>query len=304
VFEQNAAFDLQQEADVKAAGIAVEEAKAEVERARRKRIREADFDAQFDRFIAMAQQIQKNLLDNVMGSEVRMKETQNAFIVSLKQKESAALKMAEIAGKIREKENEVMNLESERGQTADEAARATVDVKLGVANQELADLNGQKQELQVAHNAEESAAKKHETILATLQVQRENQRSHAVKLSIDVKARFQQAQNIVTVIKNTAQEDAASRLHQAGSSMDRMSLEIAARALIASERERLNMLLNHEKDMKGFEEVRSTLAEGRADIAVRDAEIMARMRQDYGIDPLGSSWLHLAEQHVEEKKAA
>jgi hypothetical protein len=86
--------------------------------------------------------------------------------------------------------------------------------------------------------------------------------------------------------------------------MDRMSLEIAARALIASERERLNMLLNHEKDMKGFEEVRSTLAEGRADIAVRDAEIMARMRQDYGIDPLGSSWLHLAEQHVEEKKAA
>jgi lipoprotein NlpI len=46
------------------------------------------------------------------------------------------------------------------------------------------------------------------------------------------------------------------------------------------------------------------IAEGRADIAVRDAEIMARMRQDYGIDPLGSSWLHLAEQHVEEKKAA
>ncbi len=298
-----AEFDGQHETDVAAANMAVEEAKAEVNRLRNKRIREAEFDSQFERFIALAQQIMTKLLDNVKQSEIRMGETKTALIDALRQKEGLAGKLAEIDGRIRAQENEVMSLETERSNAVDQNVRAPIETKLGEANLRLANLNGEKQEMQVAFNAFEAAAKKHEEILATLQVQHENQRAHARKLSIDSKARFQQAQNIVTVIRNTAQEDAASRLHTAGSTLDRTSLEIAARALIASERERINMLLNHEKDMKQFDQVGSALAEGRAQIAIEDAEIAARMQKNYGIDPLQASWLHLAQNMGEAAPA-
>lgn len=292
-------FDVQHATDIAAAKTAVEEAKAEVVRRRNKRIREAEFDTQFERFIALAQLIQSKLLENVRGSEVRMGETQKSLKEALTQKESLAKQLQDLGGKIKMAEDAVLALEQEKSSAVDETARSTVDTKLGNANIALADLNGVKQEIQVAHNALEAAAAKHEKMLASLQIQRDNQRAHARKLSIDSKARFTQAQNIVRVIQNTTQEDAASRLHSAGSSLDRTSLEIAARALIASERERLNMLKGHERDMKKFDEIGGALAEGRAQIAIEDAEIAARMKKNYGIDPMGASWLNLA-QHMGE----
>jgi len=290
-----AEFELEQETDISDAKTAVEEAKAEIERLRRKRIREAEFDSQFERFITMTQQIQAKLLENVKSSEVRIGETQKALTDALKQKEGLGQQLNDIDTQIKAAEDAVMALEQERSGAIDQAVRASVETRLGAANQVLADLNGTKQEMQVAFNAFESAAKKHEEILATIQVQRDNQRAHARKLSIDSKARFQQAQNLVNIIKNSAQEDAAARLHTAGSSLDRMSLETAARTLIASERIRLEMLRGHERDMKSFDEVTSATAEGRAKVAIEDAEIAERMRKNYGIDPLGGSWLHLAE---------
>lgn len=289
------AFDIQQATDVVAAKTAVEETKAEVQRLRNKRIREAEFDSQFERFIAFAQQIMQKLLENVRNSEVRMSETQKAFNDSLVQKEKKAAQLNNLDVKIKQAEDAVMTLQTELGSAVDQEARARVETRLGAANQILADLNGTKQETQVAHNALEAAASKHEKMLATLQVQRDNQRAHAVKLNIDSRSRFTQAQNIVRIIQNTTQEDAASRLHVAGSSLDKIGLELSVRALIASERERLKMLTGHEADMKRFDVIGGALAEGRAQIAIEDAEIAARMRQNYGIDPLKASWLHVAE---------
>jgi hypothetical protein len=288
-------FDIQHRQDVADAEAAIVEAKAEVERLRRKRIREAEFDSQFERFITMAQQIQAKLLENVTSSEVRMGETLKSLQDALKQKEALAKQLSGVGDEIRKAEDIVMALEQERKNAVDEVARSGVDSRLGAANQKLAELSGTQQEMQVAFNSFESAATKHEKMMASLQVQRDNQRAHARKLSIDSKARFSHAQNLVVIIQNTAQEDAASKLHTAGSSLDRTGLEIAARALIASERERIAMHKGHEKDMQDFAKTSAALAEGRAQIAIEDAEIADRMKKNYGIDPLGSSWLHIAE---------
>lgn len=289
------AFDVQQQEDVAAAKLAVEEAKAEVERLRRKRIREAEFDSQFERFIALAQQIMVKLLENVKNSEVQMTKTQKELSASLDAKEGLAKEIAGLEAKIQAAENTVLGLEQEKSGALDQESRSAVETRLGAANQALADLTGTRQEKQVAFNSFEAAAVKHEQMLASLQVQRDNQRSHARKLQIDSRARFTQAQNLVRIIQNTAQEDAASRLHSAGSSLDRMSVQIAAQSLIASERERLKLYTGHEADMKALDETGSALAEGRAQIAVQDAEIAERMKNNYGIDPLGASWLHLAQ---------
>lgn len=290
-----AAFDVQQANDVAAAKVAIEEAKAEVARNRNKRIREADFDGQFQRFIAMAQSIQAKLLENVKGSEVRLVATREAVTKQAKEKEEIARLIASSLAEIVAAENAVMELETQKQNATEQLARAEIETKLVVANQHLAELNGRKNEMQVAYNALESALVKDEAMLDTIQVQRENQRSHARKLMIDSKQRFNGAQNLVTVIKNTAQEDAATKLHDAGSKLDRMGMEMAAKALIASERERLKLYTRHEADIKAFAETTASLAEGRANMAVSEAEIMARMQKNYGVNPLDSSWLHLAE---------
>jgi len=210
-------FDIEHAETLATAHTAVEEAKAEVERLRRKRIREADFDAQFHRFIGMAKQIQETLLKNVADSEARMAVTQKALAEAHATKEDLSVKLAELDDQVRHLEDDVLALEREISQTTDQTARTTVERQLAEARQQLADAGGTKQEMQVAFNALEAAAVKHATMLQALQVQRDNQRSHARKLQVDSTARFQQAQNLVTVIKNTTQEDAASRLHGVGS---------------------------------------------------------------------------------------
>ncbi len=290
-----ATFDAQQANDVAAAKVAVEEAKAEVARLRNKRIREADFDSQFERFIAMSQSIQGKLLLNVKDSEARLISTRKAVAASAKEKEEIAKLIAASLKEITTAEDAVMDLESQKNNALDQETRAGIETKLVAANETLAELNGRKNEMQTAYNALEASLVKDESMLDTIQVQRENQRAHARKLMIDSKQRFTQAQNLVTVIKNTAQEDAASKLHAAGSKLDRMALEMAARALMASERERIKLLTGHEADIKAFAETTSALAEGRAKIAIEDAEIAARMQTNYGVNPLDSSWLHLAE---------
>ncbi len=289
-------FRLQNASDVAAAQTAIVEAQAEVERLRRKRIREADFDKQFERFIALASQIQAKLLENVKKAEIRMVETRRELNESLAARETLAGDISRLQEEITTIENDVMALESSVATATSQEDRARLEKQLGDVTQRLADMNGKKQEMEIAFNSFEAAVRKHETMLSTIQVQCDNQRSHARKLSVDSKARFVQAQNLVLVIQNTSQEDAASRIHSVGSTLDRQSMEIAARALVASERERLKMYQGHESDMKGFAEITGALAEGRAAIAIEDAEIAARMQQNFGINPLDSSWLHIAEK--------
>ncbi len=289
-------FKLEHTSDVAKAKSALEEAKAEVARLSRKRVREANFDVQFDRFIGIAQQIQSRLLENVKRAEVRMVETSRELNEALKTKEKLAGQIAEIHGTIVTVENELLTVETTIAQTTTQEERARLEAERGLISEKLANLNGQKQEMEIAFNTLESAAVKHETLLQTVRTQCDNQRAHARKLSIDSKARFVQAQNLVVVIKNTAEEDAATRLHSVGSSLDKTSLEIAARALVASERERLAMYTRHEQDMQAFAGITGALAEGRAQIALEDAQIAERMKQNFGIDPLQSSWLHIAEQ--------
>jgi chromosome segregation ATPase len=296
-------FEVEHESSLAEAKRAIEEAKAEVERRKRKRIREAEFDSQFDRFIAMASQIQAKLLENVKKSEARIVETRKALDDALSQKETLASKIAGLSDEIVKAEDKVIALEGQVSSAVDQKSRATLEKKLGGAKQALTDLEGTKQEMQTAFNSFESAATKHDTMLQSINVQRDNQRSHARKLQIDSKARFIQAQNIVSIIQSTAQEDAASRLHGAGSTLDRTGLEIAARALIASERERINMLKGHERDMQRFADITGALAQGRAGISIEDAEIAARMQQNWGINPNESSWLQLAEKQMQTDSA-
>jgi len=295
-----AAFAEAHVADTKEAKLAIEEAKAEVERMRRKRIREADFDSQFQRFIDLASQIQASLLQNVKDSEARMVQTKKELNDSLAQKETLATQMKKLDSDILKTEGSVRVLDTEIANAIDPAVKASKEKERGVVVQKLADQNGTRQEMQVAFNAFEAAVTKHETMLQAVQVQRDNQSAHARKLSIDSKARFVQAQNLVMIVKNQSQEDAAERLHQAGSKLDTMGMEAAARALVASERTRLNMLKGHEQDIKNFARITGDLAAGRANIAIEDAEIAARMQKNYGIDSLQSSWLHVMDHMTQE----
>jgi predicted nucleic acid-binding Zn-ribbon protein len=296
-----ARFSALHEQDLAEAQTAFEEAKAEVERRRRARIRNAEFDRKFERFIEIASEIQAKLLENVKASEARMGETRKALTDALTQREKLAGDLQETEEKIREAEDNVLTLEQELASAVDQTQRTQIDSRLGNARTQLADLNGARQEMQVVFNSLEAATVKHDTMLQSLQIQRDNQRAHALKLQADSKARFTQAQNLVSIIKNTAQEEAAGRLHSVGSSLDRMGIEVAARALIASERQRLQMLEGHKGDMEQFAETTSALAEGRAKVALEDAEIATRMRDHFGINPLDSSWLHLAQRVTEPK---
>lgn len=294
--QDKASLDTKYEADLKMAERAVEEAKAQVERNRRARIRDAQFDAQFDRFIAIAAQIQDALLKNVKNSEARMVKTRQELAAAMEQKEKLSRQIADLAETIAGKEEALLTIEGQIASAIEQADRDALESKRSAAVQELSDLQGKRQEMEVVRNSLDTAATKHQTMLDAIVVQRDNQRSHAMKLAADSRARFEQAKNLVIIIQNTAQEDAASRLHEVGSGLDRMSVEVAAKALIASEQARLRLLKGHEEDKAKLAEITEALAEGRAGIAIEDAEIRARARENFGLDIGDSSWLQIAQR--------
>ncbi|MEK7854967.1 MAG: hypothetical protein AAB288_02675, partial [Acidobacteriota bacterium] len=271
----------------------VEEAKAEAKRRARQRLNSANFEESFQNLKLLVEKTAQVLERRKADQEKQLKVVASRKAVCLQTKEEAARALQKLDEQLTAQEADLKSEEEHLLTLVNGSPEhATLTTKISDLKADAEELRGKRNAALALFNSKERFAKQLETYEQAHQRTRDSLLILMTSLKSDNEERMVTFRSRLELQKGLNEVMAGDRLDEVGVETDRRNLQAAVAVTSAIDRMLVKKFEKHPERIKDIEATRAAWAEHTARIRERYSAIIERYKENYGIDPTGSSYFN------------